>query len=127
MAEDGGTLTDDIIAALGDDLNTHGALSVLHRAASDGDGASLKAGMQFLGLMGDMVPAWATEGRDALADLSRLLKNTRAAAMKSKDFSEVDRLKSALAAAGVEVRMSKSGVDLLPAEGFDPTKLEALK
>ena len=127
MVEDGGTLPDDIIAALGDDLNTHGALSVLHRAASDGDGASLKAGMQFLGLMGDMVPAWATEGRDALADLSRLLKNTRAAAMKSKDFSEVDRLKSALAAAGVEVRMSKSGVDLLPAEGFDPTKLEALK
>ena len=127
IVEDGGTVPDDIVAALSDDLNTHGALSVLHRAASDEDGAALKAGVQFLGLMGDTVPAWATEGRDALVDLATLLENTRATAMKTKDFSEVDRLKSALAAAGVEVRMSKTGVDLLPAEGFDPAKLEALK
>ncbi|MBT8414191.1 MAG: class I tRNA ligase family protein, partial [Boseongicola sp.] len=127
MAQDGGALPDAILTALGDDLNTHGALAVLHRAASEEDGASLKAGMQFLGLMGDTAPAWATEGRDALADLAALLENSRAAAMETKDFSEVDRLKSALADAGVEVRMSKSGVDLLPAEGFDPAKLEALK
>jgi cysteinyl-tRNA synthetase len=127
MVKDRGTVSKDIISALGDDLNTHGALAVLHRAASDEDGAGLKAGLQFLGLMGDTVPAWAIEGHDDLADLARLLENTRTAAMKTKDFSEVDRLKAALAAAGVEVRMSKSGVDLLPAEGFDPTKLEALK
>jgi cysteinyl-tRNA synthetase len=34
--------------------------------------------------------------------------------MVSKDFSAVDALKSALIAAGVEVRMSKAGVELVP-------------
>ena len=46
--------------------------------------------------------------------------------MDTKDFSEVDRIKSALIAAGVEVRMSKDGVELVPAAGFDAAKLEGL-
>ena len=49
-----------------------------------------------------------------------------AAAMASKDFSEVDRLKSALLEAGVEVRMSKEGVELVPGPNFDPSQLEGL-
>jgi cysteinyl-tRNA synthetase len=51
----------------------------------------------------------------------------RAEAMTTKDFAPVDALKSALTAAGVEVRMSKAGVELLPGPGFDPAKLESLK
>ena len=47
--------------------------------------------------------------------------------MESKDFSSVDALKSALTAAGVEVRMSKAGVELLLGPGFDAEKLEGLK
>lgn len=47
--------------------------------------------------------------------------------MKTKDFSEVDRLKAALLDAGVEVRMSKDGVELIPGAGFDPAKLEGLE
>ena len=31
-----------------------------------------------------------------------------------QDFSEVDRLKSAYQAAGLEVRMSKTGIELVP-------------
>ena len=46
--------------------------------------------------------------------------------MTNKDFSEVDRLKAAFVAAGLEVRMSKAGVELLPGPGFDPAKLEGL-
>ena len=46
--------------------------------------------------------------------------------MESKDFSGVDALKQGLIAAGVEVRMSKSGVELVPGPGFDAAKLEAL-
>jgi len=38
----------------------------------------------------------------------------------------VDRLKSALVAAGLDVRMSKTGVELIPAAGFDPGRLEGL-
>ena len=63
-------------------------------------------------------------------DLDRLevsLTSLRTAAMVSKDFSAVDALKSSLIAAGVEVRMTKAGVELVPGPGFDPAKLEALK
>jgi cysteinyl-tRNA synthetase len=48
------------------------------------------------------------------------------AAMASKDFSALDALKSALTAAGVEVRMSKDLVQLIPRPGFDAAKLEGL-
>ena len=36
----------------------------------------------------------------------------------------VDAMKAALVAAGVEVRMSKAGVELLPGPGFDAARLE---
>ena len=47
------------------------------------------------------------------------------AAMQSKDFSEVDRLKAAFVEAGLEVRMSKEGVSLCQALGLT-AKLEGL-
>ena len=46
--------------------------------------------------------------------------------MQSKDFAEVDRLKAAYIAAGLEVRMSKQGVELVPGAGFDAAKLEGV-
>jgi len=46
--------------------------------------------------------------------------------MATKDFSKVDAIKSALVAAGVEVRMSKEGVQLEPTPSFDATKLEGV-
>lgn len=55
------------------------------------------------------------------------LSDLRAKAMETKDFAPVDALKSALTAAGVEVRMSKAGVELLPGPGFDAAKLEGLE
>jgi cysteinyl-tRNA synthetase len=74
--------------------------------------------------LGDWVDAPATVD---LASFAATLSELRAAAMASKDFAPVDAYKSALQDAGVEVRMSKAGVELLPAAGFDPSKLEALK
>ncbi len=46
--------------------------------------------------------------------------------MVSKDFAEVDNLKSSLIEAGVEVRMTKDGVELVPGPDFDASKLEGL-
>jgi cysteinyl-tRNA synthetase len=46
--------------------------------------------------------------------------------METKDFSDVDRLKSAFLDAGVEVQMSKEGVALTAGPNFDPSKLEGL-
>ncbi len=129
---DESVVREDFLAALRDDLNTHKAISVLHELyeASDFDG--LSGGLSFLGLdiadwssvFKGLVARWDDM---TLAPLQHRLLHARAEAMKTKDFSEVDRLKSALVDAGVEVRMSKEGVDLVPGPGFDPAKLEALK
>jgi cysteinyl-tRNA synthetase len=115
-----------VVAALADDLNTAGALAALHQAASAGDYAGLKASALLLGLLSDDLGGWTRP----VADFSQLvaeLTQLRDAAKLSKDFSAVDALKAALADCGVEVRMSKAGVELLAGPDFDAAKLEALK
>ncbi|MEP2781058.1 MAG: cysteine--tRNA ligase [Pseudoruegeria sp.] len=116
----------DVIAALADDLNTAGAITVLHGLASKGSAAELKASAAMLGLLGDTMGAWAVSADVDLSAMAEQLETARASAMENKDFSEVDRLKTALIAAGVEVRMSKSGVDLVAGPDFDATKLEGV-
>jgi cysteinyl-tRNA synthetase len=114
-----------VVAALSDDLNTAGALALLHEAAAAGDLAGLKASAQLLGLLQDGLGDWA-----AAVDLSvweAKLSALRAEAMVCKDFAPVDAMKAALMAAGVEVRMSKAGVELLAGPGFDAAALEALR
>jgi cysteinyl-tRNA synthetase len=146
-----------VVAALSDDLNTSQVLTVLRELGRNleaalksgnqhagGDtkypaststieeaAAKLKVSAGLIGLLTDVSGEWASieegENSEALLDLTERLATARMAAMTSKDFSEVDRLKSALLEAGVEVRMGKEGVELLPGETFDPAKLEALK
>ena len=114
-----------VVSALSDDLNTAGAVGELHAAAARGDYAGLLASAQFMGLLGAKQGAWL-----AAVDLSKWadqLGMLRAEAMASKDFAAVDALKAALVAAGVDVRMSKTGVDLMPSAGFDAAKLRALE
>ncbi|WP_101067989.1 cysteine--tRNA ligase [Roseovarius salinarum] len=116
-----------VITALSDDLNTAGAIAECHQLSHADDVATLRHTLQFLGLMGDGVPEWAAAPDVDLSDWEHRLFEARKAAMKTKDFSEVDRLKAAMIEAGVEVRMSKTGVELVPGTGFDPAKLEGLE
>ena len=76
-------------------------------------------------LMGDKVPDWSVgpDMSDAADKLFLAWQNAR----ETKDFSEVDRMKTALVDAGVEVRLSKAGAELDAGPNFDPSKLEALK
>ncbi len=119
-----GEVAPAVLAALADDLNTAGALAELHKLAAAGDAAGLKASAELLGVLGEDMGGWA-EAAD-LSALAERLASARAEAMQTKDFSTVDALKAALVAAGVEVRMSKAGVDLVPGAGFDQAKLEGL-
>jgi cysteinyl-tRNA synthetase len=121
-----GNVTDEFLNCLADDLNTHGALAELHRLASLGSWPSLKSGANLLGLLSEDLGGWALVDVD-LSRYQAKLGYQRQEAMQTKDFSEVDRLKAALVAAGVEVRMSKESVELVPGPDFDPAKLEALK
>ncbi|MDP5216368.1 cysteine--tRNA ligase [Ruegeria sp. 2205SS24-7] len=115
-----------IIAALGDDLNTAGALAELHRLAADGKAAELLASARLLGLLTDEMGEWAEAGDLDLSAHEARLSDARSVAMESKDFAEVDRLKTAYLAAGLEVRMSKAGVELVPGPDFDAAKLESV-
>ena len=116
-----------VVEALADDLNTAAALAALHAAAAEGDWVGLKASAALLGLLGDAMGDWASLPNVDLSALTNRLSDLRAAAMVTKDFSAVDALKSALIAAGVEVRMSKAGVELVAGPDFDPAKLEAIQ
>ncbi len=122
-----------VIEALADDLNAAGALAVLHGLKSDPP--ALLASAQMMGILTDELGDWyraGAEGADAAANdllepLSTHFTYIRAKAMESKDFSGLDALKSALTEAGVEVRMSKAGVELVAGPRLDLAKLEALR
>ncbi len=121
-AVNGTQVPEAVVVALADDLNTHGALTEMHKL----DGSELGASLTLMGLWDGSVPDWASGSDMDLSALEDRLREARTVAMESKDFSEVDALKQALLDAGVEVRMSKAGVELLPGAGFDPAKLEGL-
>lgn len=126
----------EVVAALADDLNTAGALTRLHALAKEiaanpqkdcfVEKGVLLGSARLMGLLTDDLGGWATAGGADLETLAVKLADLRAAAIKSKDFAAVDAMKVALVAAGVEVRMSKAGVELVPGAGFDAAKLETL-
>jgi cysteinyl-tRNA synthetase len=128
-----------LLSALADDLNTPQAIAELHRISKEGTSDQLASSARLLGLLmreGDPafnshVASYDSEFEETIREtieLRRLgLETAREAALASKNFSAVDALKSALTAAGVEVRMTKSGVELVPGPDFDPAKLEALQ
>lgn len=90
----------------------------------------LKASASLLGLLTDELGGWENvavgDSEVLLAPIRARLSTERMAAMVSKDFAEVDRIKTALLNAGVEVRMSKTGVELEAGPKFDASKLEGL-
>ena len=86
-----GAVSDAVLAALADDLNTAGAIAELHALAGQGDAAGLLASAQMLGLLLPDMGAWA-EGVDLSAHANRLA-GLREQAMATKDFSAVDAMK----------------------------------
>ncbi len=127
------------VDALLDDLNSPLAIAKLHElfksADTDEKLASFKASLELLGLnQGTNLGASKSFSEDMerathpeIVGFETQLFNARQSAMETKDFSEVDRLKSGLVDAGLEVQMSRMGVKLIPTDDFDPAKLEALK
>ncbi len=116
-----------LVDLIADDLNTAGAIAHIHKLFSEGKADKLRWALQFLGLMGADVPDWSKEADVDLSTYEALLGDARIAAMETKDFSQVDQIKTMLLAAGVQVQMSKEGVTLSPMPEFDAAKLEPLK
>jgi len=141
----------EVVDALADDLNTSLALTLVKKYLKNGEGGPLVGALNLLGFYnhdlitkfasfsavthasekryGTSLQSWGDipqGGLDALERVQAQMTKLRSTAMETKDFTPVDALKSALIAAGVEVRMSKEGVELVPGAGFDPAKLEGL-
>jgi cysteinyl-tRNA synthetase len=127
-----GEVHPEVAQALADDLNTPRAIAELHQLATVGDAPALRASAELMGLLTEALGGWEARGPAPGADLARLreiedrLTQARATAKQTRDFAEVDRLKAALAAAGVEVRMSREGIELVPGPELDSEALRAI-
>ena len=122
--QDSKLISEEVIEALNDDLNTSKAITALHGIAKRGDAKTLKASAQLLGLLNNQMGGWVEENTFDLSALEALILNVRDKAMKTKDFSELDNLKSSFISAGLDVQMSKDGIKLIVGLQFDSSKLE---
>lgn len=98
-----------VLEPLLDDLNTAAALAEIHRLD---DPATLKAGANLLGLLGQTASARAAASVQAAGiDVARVegLIAERKAARAAKDWAASDRARDALAAMGVAVKDNKDG------------------
>ena len=122
--QDSKLVSEEVIEALNDDLNTSKAITALHGIAKRGDAKTLKASAQLLGLLNNQMGGWVEENTFDLSALEALILDVRDKAMKTKDFSELDNLKSSFISAGLDVQMSKDGIKLIVGLQFDSSKLE---
>ena len=107
----------EAINILSDDLNTSGVISLLHKYASNGEIGKLKASANFLGILTDELSEWCADVD--LSSLEELFMDFRKRAIDSKNFGNVDELRSKLTSAGVDVQIGKVDVSLEPNASFD--------
>jgi len=116
----------EIVSAIADDLNTPLAITLLHRLARDKRFGELGASLEFLGLE-QLAFFWqADDDRVNLSLITERLNEMKRSAKETKDYSQIDLLKSSLISAGVEVRMSQEDIELLIGSDFDSEKLAVL-
>ena len=110
-------LPEEAIKILSDDLNTAGVISLLHKYASNGEIGKLKAGANFLGILTQELSDWCADVD--MSSLEGLFTDLRKRAIESKNFENIDELRSKLTNAGVDVQIGKSNVALVPNASFD--------
>ncbi|TFL17085.1 cysteine--tRNA ligase [Jannaschia formosa] len=127
-----GDLYEPALQELRNDLNTPGAIAEMHQLAHAGDATMLKATARMLGLLTEELGDWHRQGPADGADRSLLIEKEtqlvrmRAWAKENRDFSRLDAMKTALTRAGIDVRMSSDGIDLVPNDDFDSKALHSI-
>ncbi|MEL6600272.1 MAG: cysteine--tRNA ligase [Pseudomonadota bacterium] len=119
----------EVVDALSDDLNTPGAIAVLHRLAGAGEADLLRASAGLLGLLTPDLGGWeaAAEADADAAGMIEALLADRKAARAAKDFARADAIRDAFAAAGVSVKDTPDGAVWELGPDFDAQKLEAMR
>lgn len=143
--------SEDVIRDLSQDLNTPAVLATMRKFHSEERLAELRFGMELLGLwprngkipeafranyqvneVGDQIANvnWigvlAPEVVQELNRIAILALETRNAAKKRMDFSEIDRLRSGLADVGLKLDASAKGVELTVQDELDFATLKNL-
>ena len=121
-----GAVSDNVIAALADDLNTAGAMAELFKLASAGQAETLKASAQMLGFLTDELGGWDRVDTGDHGPRIEALLVERAEARTAKDFARADALRDGFAAAGVLVKDTADGATWEAGPNFDPSKLNEL-
>ena len=116
---------EEVVKKLSDDLNTAGVISLLHNYANNGEIGKLKASANFLGLLTEEMSEWFADVD--MSSLEDLFIDFRNRAIESKNFKNVDELRSKLTGAGVDVQIGKSNVLIVPNARFDRQKLDEIK
>ena len=115
---------EEAIKTLSDDLNTAGVISLLHNYASNGEIGKLKASANFLGILTQEFNGWCADVD--MRSLEELFTDLRKRAIESKNFENIDVLRSKLTNAGVDVQIGKSNVTLVPNGSFDLQELNKI-
>jgi cysteinyl-tRNA synthetase len=103
-----GKISDDVLAALADDLNTPKTIAVLHQIK---DPAVLKSSLLFLGIDVDSKDTILRRTLQSELDQDRVntLITARLAARAAKNWAESDRIRDELAAQGITLKDNKDG------------------
>jgi len=124
-----------VVDMLADDLNTPGAISILHELAKLGDADTLRSSAALLGLSLSDFGLWQNAQQDRQtqffeqndrAEIEHLLKERRIA-KTSKDFLRADQIRSGLEDAGITVIDTEKGAEWHVEGKLDRAKLKALK
>ena len=118
------SVPEEAIKILSDDLNTAGVISLLHKYAGNGEIGKLKAGANFLGILSEELSGWCADVD--MSSLEGLFTDLRKRAIESKNFENIDELRSKLTNAGVDVQIGKSNVALVPNASFDLQKVNKI-
>ena len=118
------SVPEEAIKILSDDLNTAGVISLLHNYASNGEIGKLKASANFLGILSEELSDWCADVD--MSSLEELFTDLRKRAIESKNFENIDELRSKLTNAGVDVQIGKSNVALVPNASFDIQKVNKI-
>ena len=125
----------EFMRILGNDLNTVGAISMMHELVRSDDFADLKASLRLLGFPDSENCAWFREGFN-MASIEDMpyhveyltpLLDQWMALRHAKDYEAADKLKSIIEDCGIRLSIGVAGPEAKALPSFDPTKLEALK
>jgi len=114
----GGEVSQAVIEALSDDLNTPQTIAILHAlrngaaSGNEGDRSQFAGSLRLLGFLSESAAQWKGRKQKASGiDTKQIdgLISDRAAARARKDFKESDRIRDELAAMGVVIKDSKEG------------------